>query len=180
MHMAWHSIDRSTFLKEGKMRNLVLLIATLLVSVFGFSTLSSSPSPAAEVVPKQDTQSADSILDEEFSYFACREKKDADAVVVAFRNGYDSARLLADLLVQSRRCDYVWEANFSEEENKAEQCKSISESKCYRVVKGTVNVIDEEMNSHIYDAYMLVQADGYPSEGPEFSNTKGLVWASRP
>ena len=161
------------------MRNLVLLIATLLVSVYGFSTFSSFPSPAAEVAPKPNTQSADSILEEEFSYFACREKKDADAVVVAFRNGYDSARLLADLLVQSRRCDYVWEATYSREENKDLQCKSISESKCYRVVKGTVNVIDEEMNSDVHDAYMILQAYGYPSEGPEFSNTKGLVWASR-
>ena len=177
MHMAWHSIDSSTFLKEGKMRNLVLLIATLLVSVFGFSTLSSSPSPAAEVVQPVVTGNNTQPSDDEkyYSFFTCVAGEDSESVALAFKNGYESARSIANSLVEQERCAYSYAAGtgYHRDEIQNLKCQKISDTQCLQIAKGyTTND-----NNETVTAYMILQPAGYPSEGPEYSEYKGLVWA---
>ena len=138
------------------MRNLVLLIATLIVSVYGFSTFSSFPSPAGEVVTSSPSESSQQPeYYEDYTQFFCRDKDNIESVVDAFSTGGDeTARAVADTLVTQRQCDYLVTVRWEIDET---VCLQLENGHCLAIQPAfTYNEDETERIS----GYMLVEPKG--------------------
>lgn len=148
------------------------------VAIVGILLLfGTAPVPAQEI---PELSSSDSVSPEEetFTLLACREKSDIQSVLDALKIDYDSAHSLADQLVKAKKCDFAWESGYEQAKNLDLPCIYVSETQCFKIVLGYVNVIDENQNEDKHPAYMLVPPDGQYSEGPESSGPEQLVWPS--
>ena len=157
------------------MKKIALFCLVVLVGIFATSFMASVPSPAADMTKNVSVATPHTVVPDDHYYtLACRSVNDAQLIARTFKKGFDSARAVSDALVSQERCDYAWDAGYSPASNPDNGCMAISETQCFRIVKGTVTT----SKNKAYLGYMLLQQKGYTNSGPEFEQNPQLVFTS--